>query len=89
MNEVAEVIGKSIVEEKMKHATGAITAGGGTTIAMKSPIPSLTGDWAVDALILLPYFATAAGLALSLLLFYKAYMELKLVKIRIANEEER
>ena len=93
MKDLGDATLQSIAEEKGKHIAAGSTAGGGTAVAANDHAHphefQLTGDLITDALIIIPRLAVLAGFLLSLFLIYKTYLELRLVKIRIAKEDRR
>ena len=82
MKDVISVAAESIAREKTRHIVNAAATGtSGTVVATGSVLADVVG-W-------LPTVGVLCGICVSLALFYKTYLEIKLAKIEISEKGRR
>lgn len=79
---IGEIAGKSIAEEKTRHLVNAAATGTAATVTATGSVTGEIIGW-------LPTIGVFCGMCVSMALFYKTYLEIKLAKIEIAVKSRR
>ena len=82
MKQLLSLAAESIAREKLPHAANAIATGTAATVGTAGSIMGDMMGW-------LPQVGVMAGLAVSCMLFYKTYLEIKLARVQLAKEDRR
>lgn len=82
MNQILNIVVESFAQEKERHIINAATTGTAATV-------SATGTFLGDFLGFLPVAGMIAGPIVYCYLVYKTYLDIKLLKIKLAKEDRR